>query len=129
LPDVAGAPLTLQRLFGWAMAPLAWALGIPWDEIAPAGQLLGTKTVLNELIAYIEMSRLPEGALSERSLLIMTYALCGFANFSSIGILIGGLTVMVPERKAEIIELAPKALISGTLATCLTGAVVGVLTW
>ncbi|MDX2142167.1 MAG: nucleoside transporter C-terminal domain-containing protein [Rhodospirillaceae bacterium] len=129
LPDVGGAPLSLQRMFGWVMAPLAWALGIPWAEVPAAGELLGTKAVLNELIAYIDMSRLPAGTLSERSLLIMTYALCGFANFSSLGILIGGLGAMVPERRAEIIELAPKALISGTLATCMTGAVVGVLTW
>jgi concentrative nucleoside transporter, CNT family len=128
LPDVGGAPLTLQRVFGWAMAPLAFCLGLPWHEIATGGALLGTKAVLNELIAYIQMSQLPPDALSERSRLIMTYALCGFANFSSVGILIGGLGAMVPERKAEIIELAPKTLISGTLATCLTGAVVGLLT-
>lgn len=129
IPDVWGAPLTLQRLFGWAMAPLAWCLGLPWSDIPAAGALLGTKTVLNELIAYIEMSKLPEGTLSERSRLILTYALCGFANFSSLGILIGGLGAMVPERRLEIAALAPKALISGTLATCMTGAVVGVLTW
>jgi CNT family concentrative nucleoside transporter len=127
LPDVAGAPLTLQRMFGWALAPLAFCLGLPWSEIPTAGALLGTKTVLNELIAYIEMSRLPAEALSERSRLILTYALCGFANFSSLGIAIGGLGAMVPERRAEIVALAPKALISGTLATCLTGALVGVL--
>jgi CNT family concentrative nucleoside transporter len=127
LPDFGGAPLTLQRMFGWVMAPLAWALGIPWAEVPAAGELLGTKAVLNELIAYIDMSRLPEGTLSQRSLLIMTYALCGFANFSSLGILIGGLGAMAPERRAEIIALAPKALISGTLATGMTGAVVGVL--
>jgi CNT family concentrative nucleoside transporter len=128
LPDVGGAPLTLQRVFGWAMAPLAFCFGLPWHEIATGGALLGTKAVLNELIAYIQMSQLPPDALSERSRLIMTYALCGFANFSSVGILIGGLGAMVPERKGEIIELAPKTLISGTLATCLTGAVVGLLT-
>ena len=128
LPDVAGGPLTLQRIFGWLMTPLAFCLGLPWSEITTGGALLGTKAVLNELIAYIDLSQLPPDALSERSRLILTYALCGFANFSSVGILIGGLTVMVPERKAEIIELAPKTLISGTLATCLTGAVVGVLT-
>ena len=129
LPDVAGAPLTLQRIGGWLMAPVAFCLGLPLSEVLTGGALLGTKAVLNELIAYIDMSRLPEDALSQRSRLIMTYALCGFANFSSIGIMIGGLGAMVPERRKEIIELAPKTLISGTLATCLTGAVVGVLVW
>lgn len=129
LPDVAGAPLTLQRVFGWVMAPIAFCLGLPLSEIATGGALLGTKAVLNELIAYIDMSHLPPEALSPRSRLIMTYALCGFANFSSVGILIGGLGAMVPERRREIIELAPKTLISGTLATCLTGAVVGLLVW
>lgn len=129
LPDVWGAPLSLQRMFGWVMSPLAWCLGLPLSDVATGGQLLGTKTVLNELIAYIEMSKLEPGTLSERSALILTYALCGFANFSSIGITIGGLGAMVPERRAEIVELAPKALISGTLATCMTGAVVGILVW
>lgn len=129
LPDVAGAPLSLQRIFGWAMAPLAFMLGLPWDEITTGGTLLGTKTVLNELIAYLEMSKLPAGALSERSAIIMTYALCGFASFGSLGIMIGGLGAMVPERRADIIALAPKSLISGTLASCMTGAVAGVLLW
>ncbi|MBL8643818.1 MAG: nucleoside:proton symporter [Rhodospirillaceae bacterium] len=129
LPDVAGEPLSLQRIFGWLMAPVAWCLGLPISEIAAGGALLGTKTVLNELIAYIEMSKLAPGTLSERSALILTYALCGFANFSSIGITIGGLGAMIPERRKEIVELAPKALISGTLATCMTGAVVGILVW
>jgi CNT family concentrative nucleoside transporter len=129
LPDVFGAPLSLQRIFGWIMAPLAWCLGLPLSEVAAGGSLLGTKAVLNELIAYFEMSKLPEGTLSDRSALILTYALCGFANFSSIGITIGGLGAMVPERRAEIVELASKALISGTLATCMTGCVVGILVW
>lgn len=128
LPDVAGAPLTLQRMFGWVMSPIAWFLGIPWAEAPTAGGLLGTKTVLNELIAYTELSKLPHEDLSERSRLIMTYALCGFANFSSIGITIGGLAAMAPERRPDIVSLAPRTLISGTLATCLSGAVVGVLT-
>lgn len=129
LPDVAGAPLTLQRILGWIMSPLAWCLGLPLGEVTTAGALLGTKAVLTELIAYIDMSRLPEGALSERSRLILTYALCGFANFGSLGIMVGGFAVMVPERRDEIMRLAPKSLISGTLATCMTGAVVGLLVW
>ncbi len=127
LPDVGGAPLTLQRIFGWAMSPIAWLLGIPWSEAPTAGALLGTKAVLNELIAYTDLSKLPAGSLSDRSRLIMTYALCGFANFSSIGITIGGLTAMAPERRADIVSLAPRTLVSGTLATCMSGAVVGML--
>jgi concentrative nucleoside transporter, CNT family len=128
MPDVFGAPLTLQRAFGWLMSPLAWLIGIPWSEAPTAGGLLGTKTVLNELIAYSDLSQLPEGTLSARSRLIMSYALAGFANFGSLGIAIGGISAMVPERRAEIVELAPKALISGTLATCISGAMVGLLT-
>jgi CNT family concentrative nucleoside transporter len=127
LPDVAGAPLTLQRMFGWVMSPVAWLLGVPWSEAGSAGGLLGTKTVLNELIAYTEMAKLPAETLSERSRLIMTYALCGFANFGSVGITIGGLAAMVPERRADIIALAPRTMVSGTLATCLSGAIVGML--
>ena len=128
LPDVAGAPLTLQRLFGWVMAPLAWLLGIPWAEATSAGQLLGTKMVLNELIAYTDLAHLGPDQLSDRTRLIMTYALCGFANFASIGITIGGLGAMVPERRSDIVALAPKSMISGTLATCLSGAMIGLLT-
>ena len=128
LPNVGGAPLTLQRMVGWIMSPVAWLLGVPWSESITAGSLLGTKTVLNELIAYTELSKLQAGELSERSRLIMTYALCGFANFSSIGITIGGIAAMAPERRPDIVSLAPKTLISGTIATCLSGAVIGVLT-
>ncbi|MBK6742686.1 MAG: nucleoside:proton symporter [Hydrogenophilales bacterium] len=127
LPDYAGQPLTLQRILGWLMAPIVWLMGIPWSEAVSAGALMGTKTVLNELIAYLDLARLPAGALSPRSELIMTYALCGFANLGSLGILIGGLGTMVPERREEIVALGPKAIVSGTLATLLTGAVVGVL--
>lgn len=127
LPDYAGQPLTLQRVLGWLMAPIVWLMGIPWSEAVSAGALMGTKTVLNELIAYLDLARLPAGALSPRSELIMTYALCGFANLGSLGILIGGLGTMVPERREEIVALGPKAIVSGTLATLLTGAVVGVL--
>jgi CNT family concentrative nucleoside transporter len=127
LPELAGAPLTLQRVLGWVMAPVAWAMGVPWAEATTAGALLGTKTILNEFIAYLDFAALPEGALSERSRLIMTYALCGFANFGSLGIMIGGLVTMVPERRAEVVSLGLKSIVSGTLATCLTGAVVGVL--
>ena len=129
LPDVLGAPLTLQRLFGWIMAALAWLIGIPWQEAPVAAALLGTKTVLNELIAYSDLAGLAPGALSPRGQLIMTYTLCGFANFGSLGIMIGGMSAMAPARRAEIVALAPKALILGTFSTCLSGAMVGFLTW
>src|SRR6266480_480851 len=127
LPGVAGAPVTLQRLFGIALAPLVWIMGIPWAEATAAGALMGTKTVLNELLAYVDLAKLPEGALSPRSRLMMTYALCGFANFGSLGIMIGGLATMAPERRDEIVSLGAKTIVSGTLATCVAGSVVGML--
>jgi len=127
LPDVAGAPVTLQRLFGLVLAPLAWTLGIPWAEAGTAGALLGTKVALNEFIAYLELRNLPPDALSAHSRLILTYALCGFANFASLGIMIGGLGAMAPERRREITGLGLKSILSGLLATCMTGAVVGLL--
>ena len=127
LPDVAGAPITLQRILGLIMAPICWLMGIPWAEATTAGALMGTKTVLNEFIAYLELSKLPPEALSPRSRLIMLYALCGFANFASLGIMIGGLTAMVPERRPEIVSLGLKTLVSGTLATCITAAVIGIV--
>jgi CNT family concentrative nucleoside transporter len=126
-PDVAGAPVTLQRILGIAMAPLVWVMGIPWGEAATAGALMGTKTVLNELIAYLDLARLPDSALSPRSRLMMTYALCGFANFGSLGIMIGGLATMAPERRDEIVSLGARTVVSGTLATCVAGSIVGVL--
>ena len=127
LPDVAGTPLTLQRLLGYVMAPLVWLMGIPWSEASVAGSLMGVKTVLNEFIAYLQLVKLESDQLSERSQLIMIYALCGFANFGSLGILIGGLSTMVPARRKEIVGLGMKAIIAGTLATMMTGAVVGLL--
>jgi len=127
LPDIGGEPVTLRRLLGTLMAPLVWLAGIPWGEAQTAGALMGTKTVLNELVAYLDLARLPKDALSERSTVIMTYALCGFANLGSLGILIGGLGTMVPERRAEVTALGPKSIVSGTLTTLLTGAIVGVL--
>ena len=127
LPDVAGAPITLQRMLGIAMAPVCWLMGIPWDQAVTAGSLMGIKTVLNELIAYLELAKLPADALDGRSRLILLYAMCGFANFGSLGIMIAGLTVMAPERRADIVSLGPKTIVSGTLTTCLMGAMVGVL--
>jgi concentrative nucleoside transporter, CNT family len=127
LPDIAGMPLTLQRLFAYAFRPVVWLIGIPGPEIAAAAALMGTKTVLNEFVAYVDLAHLPAAALDPRSRLIMTYALCGFANFGSLGILIGGMGAMVPERRAEIVELGLRSILSGTLATCMSGAVVGLL--
>ncbi len=127
LPDVAGSAITLQRLLGYVMAPVCWLMGVPWSEAVTAGSLMGIKTVLNELIAYLELAKLPPGALDERSRLIMLYAMCGFANFGSLGIMIAGLTVMAPERRKDILSLGGKSIVSGTLTTCLLGAIVGVL--
>ena len=110
------------------MAPLAWLLGIPWTEAIAAGELLGVKIVLNELVAYLDMAALPAGELSPHSKLILTYALCGFANLGSLGILLGGLGAMVPERRADIVALGPRAVISGNIASFLTGAVAGLVT-
>ncbi len=126
-PEVGGAAFTLQRMLGWMMAPVVWIMGIPWSEAPAAGGLMGVKTVLNEFIAYIELARLPADTLSPRSTLMMTYALCGFANLGSLGIMIGGLASMAPERRAEIVALGAKTLVSGTLATLIAGAVVGIL--
>ena len=128
LPDLFGAPPTLQRLLGYAMAPVCWLMGIPWSEAKAAGALMGVKTVLNELIAYVQLAQLPAEALEPRSRLIMLYALCGFANFGSLGIMIAGLATMAPERRDDILSLGLKSIVSGTLATCLLGAVVGMLT-
>jgi concentrative nucleoside transporter, CNT family len=127
LPAVRGSPLTLERVLGWAFAPIAWLIGIPWREAPTVGSLLGTKTVLNELLAYRQLSHLGEGELGERSRLIATYALCGFANLGSVGILVTGLATMAPARRAEIAGLGLRALVGGTLATCATAAVVGML--
>ena len=127
IPELGGEPMSVQRILGWIMAPLVWLIGIPWAEAPAAGALMGTKTILNEFIAYLQLAGLPEGALSQRSQLIMTYALCGFANFGSLGIMIGGLSAMAPERRSEIVSLGLKSIVSGTMATLMTGAVVGIL--
>jgi CNT family concentrative nucleoside transporter len=128
IPAIGGQAITLQRLLGLIMAPVVWLIGIPWSEAQTAGALMGTKTILNEMIAYLDMARLPAGALSAKSRLIMIYALCGFANPGSLGIMIGGMGSMVPGRRTEIIGLGVKSIVAGTLATLLTGAIVGILT-
>jgi CNT family concentrative nucleoside transporter len=127
-PMVGGEPLTLQRMLGFIMAPVVWLFGIPWSEAQTAGSLMGTKTILNELLAFLQMAGLPEGALSPRSRMIMVYALTSFANFGSLGILIGGLGSLAPERRDEVVSLGMKSLLAGTLATCMSGAVIGLLT-
>jgi CNT family concentrative nucleoside transporter len=126
-PDIAGSPLTVERIFGWIFAPVVWLYGVPWHEAPTAGALMGDKTVLNEFVAYLKLAALPQGALDPRSRLIMLYAMCGFANLGSVGILIAGVGSLVPERRDEIVPLAMRALISGTMASGLTGAIIGLL--
>ncbi len=127
LPELFDKPVTFQRLVGYVMAPVTWLIGIPWSETVTAGSLMGTKTVLNEFLAYLNLASLPEGALSERSRLIMIYAMCGFANFGSLGIMIGGMGAMAEERRGEIVSLGLKSIVAGTIATCMTGALVGMI--
>jgi CNT family concentrative nucleoside transporter len=127
LPNFGGESVTLQRLLGYLFSPLVWIMGIPWAEAKTAGALMGTKTILNEFIAYLDLARLPEGTLSPRSSMIITYAMCGFANFGSLGIMIAGLNSMVPERRSEVVSLGLKSIVVGTIATCMTGAIVGIL--
>src|SRR6476469_2313619 len=128
LPPIAGAPITLQRVLGIVMAPVCWLMGIPWDQAVTAGGRMGIKTILNEFIAHVELSKLPADALDPRSRLILLYAMCGFANFGSLGIMIAGLATMAPERRDDVLALGGKSIVSGTIATCLMGAIVGVLT-
>ncbi len=127
LPNLAGKPITFQRVLGYVMAPVTWLMGIPWSEATTAGTLMGTKTVLNEFIAYVDLAKLPDGVLNARSEIIMTYAMCGFANFGSLGIMIGGMGAMAPERRDEIVALGMKSIVGGTIATSMTGAVVGII--
>ncbi len=127
LPNFFDSPLTLQRLVGWFLQPFAWTLGLDWRDCAVAGQLLGTKLVLNEFIAYLDLSKLPDGSLSEKGRVLMTYLLCGFANFGSLGIVIGGLGAMAPQRKKEIIEMGARSLLVGMLSTCLSGSMAAII--
>ena len=121
------APLALERITGWIFAPVAWLMGVPWAESSTAGALLGTKVILNELVAYLQFADTGE-ALSMQTRMILTYALCGFANFGSLGILIGGVGALVPDRRGELLRLGPRALMAGTLVACLTGAIAGLVT-
>lgn len=129
LPQVGGAPLTLKRLLGWALAPLMWLLGVPWGEAQAAGGLMGTKAVLNEYVAYLELSALPPGTLGPRATLIVTYALCGVANLASVGLLVSTIGTLCPERRAEAAGLGMKSWVAGNLASAMTGAWIGLVTW
>ena len=127
LPLLGGAPVSIERLLGAVFTPLAWALGLPAREAAQGGRLLGVKLVLTEFSAFIELGKLAPGAFSDRSRMIMTYALCGFANVASVGINVAGFGVLAPGRKLEVQGLVWKALLAGFLATCMTASVVGAL--
>jgi CNT family concentrative nucleoside transporter len=127
LPNLNGSPITLELILGYIFIPLAWFMGIPWNETFMAGQLLGIKTALNEFVAYLYLSDAEAYPLGDKSRLIMLYALCGFANFSSVGILLSGLSAMVPERRMDLISISGKALWAALLASCLTGFMVGIL--
>ncbi len=127
VPWVWGAPITLERVFGWLFAPVVWLYGVPWSEATTAGSLMGTKTILNELVAYLRLAALPAGSLDPRATLIMIYAMCGFANLGSVGIMIAGMSALMPERRDEIVPLAMRAIVSGTMASGMTGAMIGLL--
>tara|TARA_R110002050_G_scaffold44262_2_gene105562 strand:+ start:24168 stop:25421 length:1254 start_codon:yes stop_codon:yes gene_type:complete len=129
LPYFNNEPITLQRMLGAVMAPVTWLMGVPWKDALSAGSLLGIKTILNEFYAFTELAKITDAQMSVHSRIIMTYALCGFANISSVGIMIGGFGSIVPEQRNEIISLSFKALIVGTLSSCLSGTVVGILWW
>jgi concentrative nucleoside transporter, CNT family len=127
LPHLAGEALTLQRMFAWLFRPVMWLIGVPWQEVGAASVLMGTKTVLNEFVAYLNFATMPADAFTPRTRLILTYALCGFANFGSAGIMVGGIGIMIPERRAEVVQLGMRSIISGTLATCMSGALAGAI--
>lgn len=129
LPIVDGGPITVRRVFGWLFAPLMWTLGIPWDQAPQAGALMGTKAILNEYVAFLEMANLPVATFDPRSQLIVTYALCGFANLASIGLLVSTIGTLAPARRAEVAALGVKSWIAGNCASAMTGAVIGIVTF
>ena len=126
-PYLESSPLTIPRVIGWVMQPFSWTLGIEWKDTQIAGQLMGTKLVLNEFIAYLDLSKLDPNAISEHSRVLLTYLLCGFANFGSLGIVIAGIGSMAPDRQKEIVQMGAKSLLIGTLSTCLSAAMIGLL--
>ena len=127
LPNVGGAALSIERILGWVFSPLMYMIGVPMSEAAQSGSLMGVKTVLTEFVAFLQLAGAEGAGLSQRSSMITAHAICGFANFGSIGILIGGLSIIEPERRTTFLELAWKTLLAGTLATCMSGAIVGAL--
>jgi CNT family concentrative nucleoside transporter len=129
LPLIEGEAISLKRLFGWLFAPLMWLLGVPWAEAQAAGGLMGTKAILNEYVAYLELAALPDGTFSPRSLLIVTYALCGVANLASVGLLVSTIGTLCPERRAEAAGLGMKSWIAGNLTSAMTGAWIGLVSW
>lgn len=129
LPLVGDEPLTLKRIFGWVFAPFMWLIGVPWSEAQAAGGLMGTKAILNEYVAYLELAALPEDTFGERSLLIVTYAMCGVANLASVGLLVSTIGTLCPERRAEAAGLGMKSWIAGNIATAMTGAWIGLVTF
>lgn len=126
-PDVNGAPLSIERILGWIFAPLMYMIGVPWSEASQSGSLMGVKTVLTEFVAFLQLAEVPVEAMDPRTRMITAHAICGFANFGSMGILIGGLSIVEPERRDDFLSLAWRTLLAGTLATCLSGAVVAAL--
>lgn len=129
LPPIDGEPLTLRRLFGWILSPLMWALGVPWEEAPAAGALMGTKAILNEYVAYLQLAEMPADALDPRSKLIVIYSLCGFANLASIGLLVSTISTLAPTRRTEVAALGVKSWIAGNFASMMTGAVIGLVTF
>lgn len=127
LPNVAGEPLSIERILGWIFAPLMYMIGVPMGEAAQSGSLMGVKTVLTEFVAFLQLAEVPVDAMDPRTRMITAHAICGFANFGSMGILIGGLTIVEPARRDDFLALSWRTLLAGTLATCLSGAVVGAL--
>ena len=127
LPDIGGTPLSIERVLGWIFAPLMYMIGIPWEDASQSGSLMGVKTVLTEFVAFIQLAEVPAEAMDPRTRMITAHAICGFANFGSMGILIGGLSIVEPARRDDFMSLAWRTLLAGTLATCLSGAVVGAL--
>ena len=128
LPLIDGQPLTLKRAFGWLFAPLMWAIGIPWDQAPAAGALMGTKSILNEYVAYLDLAAIPAGTLDARSTLIMTYALCGFANLASVGLLVSTIGTLAPARRSEVSALGMKSWVAGNMTSAMTAAVIGLVT-
>ncbi len=128
LPAIDGAPLTLKRLFGWVFAPLMWAVGVPWSEAPTAGALMGTKAILNEYVAYLELAGLAPGTLSPRAALITTYALCGVANLASVGLIVSTIGTLAPARRAEVASMGMRSWIAGNGATLMIGAMIGLVT-